>query len=493
MLTRRLGWILACVVAITGLFWAGLSATPAPRPARAAVSVLLTITPTYPPPHLRYGINIRDLNRLPLVESLGTGWVKLWETYSGLPGRRLPQTVLFGLHCGPYVDDLEAWRAHVAEVVTTSAGTVEAFEICNEPNLRPYGWGQVPDPARFTALLCMAYAEIKAHDPQVLVVSGGLAPVGRIPGTCEGWLGNDCNAMDEQLYLQAMLDYGAGACMDAFGYHPYGFAYPPEQDPTVVSNAFAFRGVELMREILVDHGLSDLPVWTTEFNWLRHPAEDGREACTEDEMFWSTFGWHAVSETTQADYLVRAFEYADLHWPWLEGMFVWNLDWHDFYYPELCEASQFFALRRYDGTSLGGATAAYDALAALEKRPLSGDWPRLVVSPTARLLLLDAQDLSPITTTFLITNAGAGVLTWTAQAHVSATLVPTLPITWGVQGETLPVIVDGRALDVGVYTGAVTVSATSYNVFDAPQVVTVIAQVITDVTRFYLPLVGVSD
>ncbi len=29
-----------------------------------------------------------------------------------------------------------------------------------------------------------------------------------------------------------MLDAGAGACMDAFGYHPYGFGFSPERDRT---------------------------------------------------------------------------------------------------------------------------------------------------------------------------------------------------------------------------------------------------------------------
>lgn len=375
---QRLLWVTLLAVALTAVLRLGPLGASTPRPAQAAPLDASLVTSTYPLPHLRYGINVRDLERLPLVEPLGLEWVKLWETYSGLPERRLPQAVLFGLHCGPYTDDLDAWRAHVTEIVTASAGTVEAFEICNEPNLRAYGWGQTPDPAQFTAMLCAAYDAVKAHDPGALVVSGGLAPTGRIPGTCEGWQGNNCDAMDEQLFLQAMLAEGAADCMDAFGYHPYGFAYAPEQDPTAVSNGFAFRGVELVREILVEHGLSDLPIWATEFNWLRHPAEDGRAACTEDEAFWSAFGWHAVSETTQADYLVRAFDYADRHWPWMEGMFVWNLDWHDFYYPVLCEASQFFALRRYDASTRDGTpTEAYDALAALEKRPRSIDVTQL--------------------------------------------------------------------------------------------------------------------
>ena len=72
-----------------------------------------------------------------------------------------------------------------------------------------------------------------------------------------------------------MLDNGAGACIDGFGYHPYGFAYPPESDPDHISNGFTFRGAEKMHDILVSKGHSDIPIWATEFNWLRKPNDDG--------------------------------------------------------------------------------------------------------------------------------------------------------------------------------------------------------------------------
>ena len=66
-------------------------------------------------------------------------------------------------------------------------------------------------------------------------------------------------AMDEQRYLQGMIDHGALMCMDAYGHHPYGYAYAPEHDPAHVPNGFAFRGVEQMREILVTAGGAHLP------------------------------------------------------------------------------------------------------------------------------------------------------------------------------------------------------------------------------------------
>ena len=41
-----------------------------------------------------------------------------------------------------------------------------------------------------------------------------------------------------------------------------------------------------------------------------------------------------VSEEEQAQYLVRAFEIARTQWPWVTGMFVWNLNFSTIVGPE---------------------------------------------------------------------------------------------------------------------------------------------------------------
>ena len=318
-----------------------------------------------PEPHLGYGINVRDTSRITsLVDPLGLEWVKLWEEYSGLPASPLSQSLLYNVNVGAYVNDHNAWRLRIRSVAQDGLGKVDAYEIGNEPNVRNANWGgNPPDAAKLTQMLCIAYDEIKAADPAALVISGGLAPVGRVPA-CGDY--NTCNVIDERAYLQTMLDNGAGACMDAFGYHPYGFAYPPERDPDLVSNGFAFRGAEKMHEILVGNGLGAMPMWVTEFNWIRKPTDDGAY-CDDDDDYVLYFKWQEVSAQTQADYLTRAYQYADTHWPWMQGMFAWNLDWHD-YRPEFpCLHSRFYALRRDDDTYLGATTPAYDALVALDQ------------------------------------------------------------------------------------------------------------------------------
>ena len=439
-------------------------------------------------PHLGYGINVRNPARLDaLVVPLGFEWIKLWEEYSPLPTERLPYRVLYLIPCEGYIADLEGWGDHVEALAQAGLGLVEAYEICNEPNVTGFWESQPPDPARYTQMLCVAYDRIKAADPEAAVVSAGLAPVGRVQGACNRWPGNDCGAMDERTYAEAMLKRGAGACMDAFGYHPYGFAYEPERDPSTVENGFAFRGAEVMHQILVEHGLGDVPLWATEFNWLRDPAEDGPspEWCHRIPEFEDSFGWMDVSAQAQADYLVRAFQYADESWPWMHGMFVWNLDWHN--YNWLCEPSRYFSVRRDDGTDLGASTPAYEALAGMEKRP--GPFaPRLKVVPATLLLLVDVDEPDVFTTTAIIHNAGYRTLSWTAVADPAEAIIPVLPVTAGVEGGRLWAAVDTAGLVTGTYFGAITVTATASDVLDSPQRVVLGVHIVPEVWRIFLPV-----
>jgi hypothetical protein len=399
----------------------------------------------------------------------------------------LPHRVLYLIDCRGYIADLDAWGDHVEELAQAGQGLVEAYEICNEPNVHNFWDWQPPDPARYIEMLCVAYERIEATDPEAAVVSAGLAPVGRIQGTCNGWNGNDCGAMDERTYARALLARGAGACMDAFGYHPYGFAYEPRRDPGAVENGFAFRGAEVMRQILLDYGLEDTPLWATEFNWLRDWTEDGGLPSWCHDFYETWFGWMEVSAEDQADYLVDAFAYADENWPWMHGMFVWNLDWHD-YNTWDCQAARYYSVRRGDGSDLGASTPAYGALVAMEKRAgLFG--PRLKIRPGTALLLADVHEPAVFTATTTVHNVGYRTLSWTAAADLASEIVPTLAVTSGVQGEPLEIGVDTAGLEVGVYTGAVTVTATTTDVLDSPQQALIEVHVVPEVWRIYLPAV----
>jgi hypothetical protein len=448
-----------------------------PPSARAQAPQQTSVPPIPLSPHLGYGVNVRlEDNIDPLFAPLGLEWIKLWEEYEyNPPAERLPYNVLFVIdRRGGMPADLDQWGDHVEAIARAGRGRVEAYEIGNEPNVGSL-WGgddEPPDPGHYVQVLQVAYERIKAVDPDAIVVSAGLAPVGRIQGTCNGWIGNDCEAMDEREYARQMLLLGAGNYFDAFGYHPYGFAYEPETDVYTVSNGFAFRGAEVMHDLLEQHDLGHKPIWATEFNWLRDDYGSVPSRCDDYEP---TFGWMEVSEVEQANYITRAFRYADENWPWMGAMFVWNLDWHDYHYDWDCNAAhaRYFSLREHqDHNPLGTPALAYDALAAMGKRP-GYFGPRLAAEPMALDLLADVYEPGIITATIGLWNAGYRVLTWTATVATGMQVTPTLAITAGLQGTPLTITVDSVGYPVGVFTGSITVTTTTTDVLDAPQTVPV--------------------
>jgi hypothetical protein len=465
-----------------------------------------TVTPSL---HLGYGLNVRDPAHLDtLFAPLGFEWVKLYEQYDALPAERLPYKVLYRIQRnGPLeAGELAAWGDHVQAIAQAGRGLVEAYEIGNETNQSWQWGGHVPDPTEYIAALKVAYARIKAVDPSVRVVSGGLGPVGRIAATPagEGWPGNNGASMDEWEYARAMFTRCTSGCFDVFGYHPFGFAYAPETEPASVSNNFAFRGAEDLRQIMLEYGLDDKPMWATEFGWIRNPDHDGYGWCNLVPDFREVFGWMLVSELEQADYVSRAYAYADTHWPWMEAMFVWNLDWNDQGWD--CSDIRFFSLRYVNGD----AAPAYDAVAAMDKRPgLVGC--RLMAEPAAFDWRICPGGVCQ-GTTLLFPTLLTGVvhldglpacdgITWTATLAPHSTLTPTLPITQGWLGQALTFTLDsgvylsgsaGSTLIYphGVYTAALTFTTTPSDVIGNPQTVWITLTVTDEVYALYLPLVA---
>lgn len=197
-------------------------------------------------------------------------------------------------------DDLADYVRFVRCVAERYRGRVLGYVIWNEPNLAIDWGGRPPDPKAYTEMLCRSYEAIKAVDPAALVAAAGLAPTDH----------NDAEAMDERIFLRAMLEAGAGRCFDVLAAHPYGFGQPPDA-PRAANNGLVMPRVEDLRDLLVQHGLQDRPIWATEMGW------------TVDRQ--GSQGWQAVSEEQQAAYLAQAVETAVQRWPWLTLLAVWNL------------------------------------------------------------------------------------------------------------------------------------------------------------------------
>jgi hypothetical protein len=288
------------------------------------------------PPHLGYGIHVgpnTDVDNS-LVSQLGMDWVKIYEPGQAyaFPGKR----ILYRIDL-TWPNNWTTFKNDIANRIRGIAGMpIDAVEIGNEPNLISE-WGHTPNGWEYVQVLRVAYTVTKSIKPSLIVVSAGLAPTVTTP---------DRAAVGDLEYAKEMLENGAGQWMDAFGYHPYGYNQPPEAVPSS-GQPLVFRRTEQIRAMMEKYGVYK-QVWLTEFGWLRDPSEDGVN-CDDNNSNFRGFAWLRVSGEQQANYLVRAFQYAHTNWPWAGPMFVWNLNWSKMSWVDMCSHLRWFALLRLNG------------------------------------------------------------------------------------------------------------------------------------------------
>lgn len=269
-------------------------------------------------------------NDVRLVRDMGFGWVKQkfnWydiELAKGAFDWQRPDWIMamlesHGLRALIRLDGRPPWAQPAAAEASTPvdvadfadycgavagryAGRVAAYEVWNEPNLAREWGGRRPEAAGYVALLKACYLAIKAADPQALVISAGLAPTDR----------DDDEARPDIAYYREFYAAGGAPYFDLLGVHAPGFGNPPERapaeveaDPVWASRVWTFRHVEDVRAVMVENGDGAKQIAITEMGW------------TTDQVN-PAYAWYAVSEAQQADYLVRAYQYARANWsPWI--------------------------------------------------------------------------------------------------------------------------------------------------------------------------------
>ncbi|MEW5956457.1 MAG: cellulase family glycosylhydrolase [Chloroflexota bacterium] len=320
-----------------------------------AVAQAAPAVPTPPESTFGYGVNIADLSLAYLVNDLGFKWAKgyvNWATVEPEPGELRwvdPDNVVkaFGdqqLKILLRVHGSPAWTrppgaplshpptnvADFAHFMTTLAGRykgrVAAYEIWNEPNLY-YEWGNLPpDPARYTQMLKAAYTAVKQVDPEALVISGGLATTGNGSLTAAGDLA----------FLQGMYDAGAQGYFDALGSHPYAYGLAPADTHP---DGLSFDRVLAQHQVMEANGDYLTPIWITELGWVLQTHWDLGEHATI-----------GVSEAEQAGYLAGAYTKAGQDWPFVQAIFLFNLDFSTVSWYPAAEPMRWYAILNPDRT-----------------------------------------------------------------------------------------------------------------------------------------------
>jgi hypothetical protein len=210
--------------------------------------------------------------------------------------------------------DYADWEGFTHFLAERYKGKIQAWEIWNEQNLASEMGGTVRL-EDYCHLLEGGYNGIKMADKDAIVVFGGLTPTGV----------NDVKvAFDDVQYLQRFYNFQGGyytKFFDVLGMHVSSTNNPPDKmypnDPCTGnwSNhpSYYFRRAEQLHQVMIENR-DQRPAWITEFGWT-----------TKNEAKGYEYG-ALNNEQDQASYLVGAFDYAKQNWPWVTGMFVWNLN-----------------------------------------------------------------------------------------------------------------------------------------------------------------------
>lgn len=334
-----------------------------------------TLAPTAPPPPadepateevFGYGIAINgtgggDINYwLGQVESLGLGWVKQqvqWAHFEGNPGQmdwsgydavvdaanqrgikvmlsvvdapRWSRTYFDDNVEGAPPDDLTLVADFMRRLVERYQGRVHAIEVWNEQNLdREWDTAEGVNAARYVEMLRQAYQAIKSGDPNIIVISGALSPVGASYAE-----GDRVIYMDDFQYFDQMVAAGLLSYCDCVGAHHNGINMPPNiawnegyNDPTAQfrgpfdnpDHSWSFKSTLWGYHDRVVAAGSDKPLCITEFGWASAEGFDGYPPGFEFALD------NTLEEQAQWD--VEAFQLMR-QWGFVRLAFLWNLNY----------------------------------------------------------------------------------------------------------------------------------------------------------------------
>jgi hypothetical protein len=187
--------------------------------------------------------------------------------------------------------DVREYARAARWLATRFKGRVAAWELWNEASDEYFWKGDV---ATYAALVRASYPAIKAADPKTTVVVGG-------------------TVYNDDKWLAQAYDAGIGGHFDAISTHPY--MGPSNAPPEQVDNGRIWRidHVRVVHDLMVARGDGDKPIWFTEFGWSSHENQ-------ADTKPWDL----GVTETVQAEYLVRGMTHIARNYPYVTHVFWYS-------------------------------------------------------------------------------------------------------------------------------------------------------------------------
>ncbi len=175
---------------------------------------------------------------------------------------------------------------------------IRYYQIWDEPNISPHWGDRFIEPVDYAQLIKAAANEIRAADPDAILVTAALAPTQDRGHT----------ALDEGYFLQRLYAAGAQPAIDVVAIQPFGFGYAPEK-PAQRREILDFQRAAWVRRVMQAAGDGETPLWAVRYGW--------NQAMNSP--------WGTVTPANQRRYADAALGLAAARWPWLTAL-AWAIN-----------------------------------------------------------------------------------------------------------------------------------------------------------------------
>jgi len=205
-------------------------------------------------------------------------------------------------------DDYQDFVNYAVAVAERYKGQITHYQIWNEPNIFPEWGNNFVDPAGYTELLCRTHDALKEVDPNIVVISGAIAPTISL----DGYFG-----LNDLIYLQEIYDNGGKDCFEVLSAQGYGLFSGPTDRRLRATSVNVARHT-YYRDIMVNNGDADKPIWLSEAAW-NHTLD--AELPPEQIDAFSRFG--NVRQDQAARYMPMLYDRSQQEWAWVGNVFYW--------------------------------------------------------------------------------------------------------------------------------------------------------------------------
>ncbi len=212
-------------------------------------------------------------------------------------------------------DDYQDFVNYAVAVAERYQGQIGYYQVWNEPNIYPEWGEQFANPADYTRLLCMTYDALKAVDPDIVVISGTIAPTVSLDGY---------SGYNDLVFLQNMYDNGAGDCFDILSAQGYGLNSGPTDRRQRTTHLSFARHVQY-RDLMIANEDAHKPIWLSEVAWspVLDPCLQTGDCLSRDEIA-NAGNFGEVTNEQAARYLTGAYDRIREEWSWVGHVSYWH-------------------------------------------------------------------------------------------------------------------------------------------------------------------------